>query len=139
MNTIVFQTLKLSIINLLRRDKMKGFQTICNTAEDMKTSSNKVLSPKGTKFTKELKSPDQSRFKMASFTEVVKSKSKEIIKKPFKSPTEPKPEAKKINQKYSYLTSNNKKSQMKVIKHYEIDLNQNDTVRFKKIEIWFKY
>ena len=105
---------------------MKGLQTISNIAENMKTSSNNVPSPIGTKFTKELKSPDQSRFKMASFTEVVKSKSKEIIKKPLKYPIEPKPEAKKITQKYSYLTSNNKKSQMKAVKHYEIDLNQND-------------
>ena len=94
--------------------------------ENIKTSGNKVPSPKGAKFTKDIKSPDQSRFKMASFTEVVKSKSKEINKKPFKSPVEPKADAKRINQKYSYLSANNKKSQLKAVKHYEIDLNQND-------------
>ena len=105
---------------------MKHFQTTNNPSENLKSSSAKVPSPKGSKFTKELKSPDQSRFKMASFTEVVKSKSKEMIKKSFKSPAEPKPDAKKISQKYSYLSSNNRKSQLKAIKHYEIDLNLND-------------
>ena len=87
----------------------------------------RILNNGKTKFTKEYKSPQQSKFKMASFTELVKNKSKVPKKyKPVKSQTTNKMTATKPKHNYSYLHSSIRKPKLKAVKHHEIDLNKNN-------------
>lgn len=83
---------------------------------------NRAPNSKLAKFTKEYKSPEQSKYNMTSFTDMVKIKSKSKIEKPSKAGAVARPAATKARPKYSYLTSNTKKQQVKAVKHHEIDL-----------------
>lgn len=71
-------------------------------------------------FTKEYKSPQQSRFRMASFTEMVKNKSGSKQNSGAKVPN---PKAKP---RYTYLSSTMKKPKMKAVKRQEVDLQKKD-------------
>ena len=86
-------------------------------------SKSRLKGDVDSKFTKEYKSPQESRFRMASFTEMVKNKSK--VSKP--SLTNQPPTAKqpgsKLRPRYSYLSSTIKKPSLKAVKHQEIDMS----------------
>lgn len=77
------------------------------------------------KFTKEYKSPQQSRFRMASFTEMVKNKSGS------KTKSGTKVTATKTKPRYTYLSSTIKKPKLKAVKHQEINLQQKENSAMK--------
>lgn len=90
----------------------------------MSATNSKTLSGDNSenKFTKEYKSPQQSRFKMASFTEMVKNKSKGKNSPTQKASTATKESNTKLRPRLTYLSSTIRKPATKAVKHHEIDL-----------------
>ena len=79
------------------------------------------------KFSKEYKSPQESRFKMASFTEIVKTKTKTVSKNPLTQIRKPEDPNSKLKPRYSYLSSTVKKPRIKAVKHEKIYLDQKES------------
>jgi hypothetical protein len=93
--------------------------------------SNSRKSETNDKFTKEYKSPQESRFKMASFTEMVKAKSKPTkINSPNLNGLSTQTKT-KYQQRYSYLSTTLKKPIIKAVKHQEINLENEEKVSQK--------
>lgn len=93
--------------------------------------SNSRKSEASDKFTKEYKSPQQSRFKMASFTEMVKTKSRPAkINSPNLNGLSTQTNS-KYQQRYSYLSTTLKKPIIKAVKHQEINLENEEKVSNK--------
>lgn len=90
-----------------------------------KTNRKKKTAQIEKKFTKEYKSPQHSRFKMAYFTEIVKNKS-QGKNGSFKSSSGAKQTTTKVKPKYSYVSSKVGKPQPKPIKQREVDPSRNN-------------
>ena len=93
--------------------------------------NNSRKSEANDKFTKEYKSPQESRFKMASFTEMVKTKAKPTkVNSPNVSGSGTQVN-RKYQQRYSYLSTTLKKPTIKAVKHQEIYLENEEKVSNK--------
>ena len=98
-----------------------SMQTMFNNSKGITSSNNNKMGS-------EYKSPQQSKYKMASFTEKVMTRSSISKGKPkaVKSTVTTKHNFNKGKPKSSYLNSNIRKPQIKAVKHHEINLNKNE-------------
>lgn len=78
------------------------------------------------KFTKEYKSPQESRFKMASFTDIVKSKVVATNRIPQNRKTSKVNNNSLLKPRHSYLSSTVKKPKIKAVKHEKIYLDSQE-------------
>ena len=88
------------------------------------STNSRVGEINDSKFTKEYKSPQHSRFKMASFTEIVKTKTKVPKINGTTSNAKNILSNSKVQPRYTYLSSTMKKPKIKAVKHQEIYLDQ---------------